>query len=206
MDAERESDFSDAELLDRICKADNSSFRILLNRHSRGCYRVAYRILHDKEQAEDVVQDVMLKIWQDPTIWSKNKAKSSGAKFKTWLYRVVINGAIDQYRKNKRKVRIFDWVEFETEKVHAGDTQANQDKQMDLQNLTKIVNDIIQTLPVNYSTALVLCRMENMSYKEAAEVMGISPKAVERCISRAVKKLRSKLDKQNLNLDEFIGY
>lgn len=199
-----EDERSDAELLERISKADDSSFCILLQRYSRSCYRVAYRVLYDKSMSEDVVQDVMIKLWTKPHLWDEKKAKGK-VKFSSWLYRVVINEAIDVYRRNKKTMAVEDWDMIESTELNQREGQRMQNREVEMSKIMKLLNDKIGDLPLNQNVALVLCRMEGMSHKDAAEVMAITPKAVERCIDRGIKKLRSSFAQENLDIGEILA-
>ncbi len=183
----------DAELLERIKKGEEHSFRILVNRHSRRCYRLAYRILANKELAEDTVQEVMLKIWTKPFLWQEGR----GGKFTTWLYRVVFNAALDSYRKNKRKraVAIEDWEDIL-------ESPQSQHKDVEWEKLAEIIQQQLMTLSMNQRLAIVLCRLEGMSYKDAGTVLNISPKAVDGCINRGINELKSKLNRDGIDITE----
>lgn len=177
----KDDGISDAQLLKRIGRTDHHAFRILIDRYSRLCYRLAYRFLRDKGKAEDISQDIMLKLWRQPGLWNEN----TGAKFSTWLYRVTTNAAIDSYRKHKKELQFDDdvWEKFED---GAKSPQENADAQKLLAQLHKAING----LPQKQNTALVLCRLNGMTHKEVADIMGVSPKAVERSIDRGIKSLQ----------------
>ena len=185
----------DAELLEKICKADHSSFRILVERYSRICYRLAFRILHRKDLSEDVVQDVMIKIWNQPDLWDSRR----GAKFSTWLYRVVVNAAIDQYRRNKDTVAVENWDVLV-------DKTESSDREIEMSKLAAELAKKMHGLSINQQTALVLCRLEGMSHKDAGEVMDITPKAVERCIDKGIGKLRDGFARDNVDIQEVFNY
>src|SRR6202008_4800110 len=84
----------DAELLDRLAAGDEAAFRALVERHIDRAYAIALRILGNAADAEDVVQDTMLKVWTHRGRWQHGRAK-----FSTWLYRVVSNRCIDLRRQ-----------------------------------------------------------------------------------------------------------
>ena len=84
----------DAELLDRLANSDEAAFRALVERHIDRAYAIALRIIGNAADAEDVVQDTMLKVWTHRGRWQHGRAK-----FSTWLYRVVSNRCIDLRRK-----------------------------------------------------------------------------------------------------------
>src|SRR5882757_11052000 len=91
--APRVPDEDDA-LLDRLAANDEVAFRTLVERHIDRAYAIALRIVGNAADAEDVVQDTMLKVWTHRGRWQQGRAK-----FSTWLYRVVSNRCIDLRRK-----------------------------------------------------------------------------------------------------------
>src|ERR1700733_8624655 len=92
-EAPRVPDEDDA-LLDRLAANDEVAFRTLVERHIDRAYAIALRIVGNAADAEDVVQDTMLKVWTHRGRWQQGRAK-----FSTWLYRVVSNRCIDLHRR-----------------------------------------------------------------------------------------------------------
>jgi len=88
----------DKDLLDRLADDDESAFRSLVERHIDRAYAIALRIAGNAADAEDVVQDTMLKVWTHRGRWQHGRAK-----FSTWLYRVVSNRCIDLRRKPRNE-------------------------------------------------------------------------------------------------------
>ena len=84
----------DEELLDRLAADDEAAFRLLVERHIDRAFGIALRLLGSRADAEDVVQDTMLKVWTHRGQWQHGRAK-----FSTWLYRVVTNRCIDLHRR-----------------------------------------------------------------------------------------------------------
>ena len=172
----------DESLMERVLKHDHQAFSLLAARHANMFYTSAYRILMDRQEAEDTVQDAYLKLWDNPKIWKKGK----GAKFTSWFYKIVMNLAIDKYRRNK-KISNIDITEQEVEVL------ANQDKDMEMNEEQKILDMALKSLPENQFIALNLCFYEEMSRKEAAKIMKVSVKALESLLMRAKAKLKNQL-------------
>lgn len=189
------NDFADDELLEKIAYGDQGAFRILLDRHSRKSYRLAYRILNNKELAEDTVQEVMLKIWTKPFLWQKER----GSKFSTWLYRVVFNASIDSYKRRRRKAAapIEDWENS----LEAPQSQQNYTEWSEIVQLTQ---KYLNNLPMNQRLAIILCRQEGISYKDAGVVLGISAKAVDGCINRGIRELKLQLSEKDIDISKIL--
>ena len=86
---------TDEELMARIKRGDRNSFSELVTRHTNRYYRLAYRMLANREEAEDTVQESFLMLWTSPGKWDGGK----NARFTTWFYRVVANACLDRRKK-----------------------------------------------------------------------------------------------------------
>ena len=183
-----ESDpLEDAALIEQISNGDHAAFSQLVERHSERFYALAWRMTSNDQDAEDVVQDCFLKLWNTPDLFDPSK----GTKFTTWFYRIVSNRAIDHIRKRKKTVGTedFDWIESE----QAGQLQDYQDQQQQV-----LLEQAIAELPDKQKLALNLCFYEGLSNKEAAEVIGVGVKALESLLMRAKSKLKDNLARRGV--------
>lgn len=174
---------SDEQLMIRVQQnADHKAFSALVSRHTRMFYAAAYRMYPNQDEAEDIVQEAFLKLWRRPEIWKSDRK----AKFTTWFYRIVTNLAIDHLRKKKNTKgsdsldRIIDSGESAQEAIEADDQG-------------KAVEQAVQQLSERQKIALNLCFYEELSNKEAAEIMDIGVKALESLLMRAKASLRDNL-------------
>ena len=173
---------ADEILMTAISTGDAQAFSVLVRRHTTRFYAAAYRIVLSKEDAEDVVQDAFAKLWNGKASWQEGR----GAKFTTWFYRVVTNQALDHTAKaNRRRGNQLD------ENLASGDPDA--EKLAWAQQQGNALEAALAELPERQRTAVTLFFHEELSQKEAAEVMGITPKAVESLIGRAKAILREKV-------------
>ena len=170
----------DAHLLERIGKGEKAAFSTLVRRHTARFYRVAYRFTGSRSEAEDMVQEAFLKLWERPAMWQIDRNTA----FTTWFYRVVVNLCLD-YKKKKRPSSLVDdtWVADER-KTHE-ETMLQNEKEQWLETQ-------IKALPERQRTALNLCFYEELSNQEAAEVMGIRLKALQSLLMRAKTTLKDK--------------
>lgn len=168
---------TDDQLLTQIKSGDEGAFRELVERHVDRGYAVAYRILHNSTDAEDVVQDAFLQLWTKREKWETGRAK-----FSTWLYRVVTNRCIDQLRRPRVEV-MDDLPEME-------DGSCDQMESLERQEASDLLNEAIQQLPEQQRVALVLSYTESLSNSEVADIMETTVSAVEALLKRARQKLR----------------
>ena len=182
---------NDESLVALICEGDHKAFAELVGRHTQMFFAAAYRVCGDVIQAEDIVQDAFLKFWTKPQRFDATK----GVKFTTWFYRVVTNVAIDAMRKKKPH------VSDEIVNLMA-DKNALADEQLVASEQSQALEAAIQELPERQKTALNLCFYEGVSNKEAADIMGVSVKAVESLLMRAKKALKDKFYNSDYALRE----
>lgn len=178
---------SDDELLALIASDREDAFQTLVERHVDRGYAVAYRILQNGQDAEDVVQDAFLQVWTRRQMW-----QSGLAKFSTWLFRVVSNRCIDLLRKPRTET-VDELPELE-------DTSCNQTQDLERQEVTALLESAMMKLPDQQRIAIVFSYNENMSNGEIAEIMDTTVSAVESLLKRGRQKLRQLLKKQGADI------
>lgn len=171
----------DEELMAQLSKGDHESFSILVRRNTSRFYSLAYRMLSDREDAQDIVQSCFLMLWENPEKWDSSK----NTKFTTWFYRIVVNKCLDMKRKSK--------VIASSDEQEVPDSTTDTEAIVDMKRKQYEIELHIKELPVSQQTALNLCFYEGVSNKEAAEIMGIGIKALESLLMRAKRSLRSKM-------------
>jgi len=175
------TELSDEELMKLVANRDGEAYSEIVRRHTDRYYALSYRLLSEREGAEDIVQDSFLMLWNSPDNWNGSK----NAKFTTWFYRVVVNACLDQ-KKKVRHDTLDDDYELASE-------VRSQDEATELKRTKDKVEALIQELPESQQTALVLCFYQGLSNKEAATIMGVNVKALESLLMRAKGSLRSRL-------------
>jgi RNA polymerase sigma-70 factor, ECF subfamily len=171
----------DESLISQIQEGSHVAFATLVNRHSNRFYRIAYRLVSSKDDAEDIVQDAFLKLWNRPNLWDPSK----GTKFTTWFYRVVINLCLD-HRKKKKLVNLSEGIEFADEKPGA-------DVLLDVHQKQALLERLICELPERQQLAINLCFYEGLSNNDAAQIIGVRVKALQSLIMRAKTTLKYKV-------------
>ena len=170
----------DAELLQAIAGGDRSAFDRLSRRHLDRAYGVALRMTGSRADAQDVVQDVFLRLWQRPDAWRPGQAQ-----FSTWLYRVVVNRCLDL--KRRPKGTDLDSVE------EPQDPDANaEDSLLDAER-SRALDGAVNQLPERQRAAIVLTYTAGLRNADAASAMDISVKAFEALLVRAKRELRDYL-------------
>ncbi|WP_035757654.1 RNA polymerase sigma-70 factor [Hugenholtzia roseola] len=149
--------------------------------YARLC-KIVLPIVGNADTAEDIVQEVFMKIWQ------KKESLQVDISPEAYLKRAVVNAAIDHFRKEKRQPT----ASMETLATELGESLSAQSSEKELltQELDTKIQAAINTLPPQCRAVFVLNRFEQLSYKEVAEQMQISVKTVENQIGKALKVLR----------------
>lgn len=181
-------ELSDAILARRVAEGDRRAFAGLVERHGDRFYRVAWQMLSDKSEAEDVVQEAFLKLWDKSALWKPD----SGAAFTTWFYRIVVNLCLDRLRKKGPDLSLVTPDEIQ------GDPEVSADVRMIREETAQALEMAIQALPDRQKAALTLCFYEGLSNKDAADVLGVGVKALESLLMRAKEAVRTNLIRTGL--------
>jgi RNA polymerase sigma-70 factor (ECF subfamily) len=177
----------DAELMRRIAAGDQRAFQKLMHRHLARTVRLAARMLGDGgAAAEDVAQEAFIRVWKHAQDWED--PERAGARFTTWLYKIVLNLSIDEKRK-RRFTAIEDIAE-------PADNADNAEAALARRQQSERVRAALETLPERQRAAFVLCFYEEQSNKDAAEILGVSVKALESLLVRSRRALRDELAKE----------
>lgn len=168
----------DARLIAAVACRDASAFRILVERHAPTLHRLAWRLLADAPEAEDVVQETLLRLWDQAAVW-----KPVGGGVSAWLRRIATNLCLDRLR---RRARMSD-----EEAPERADDAAPADACIDAQRLGDVARHALQGLPDRQRAAVVLTYYEELSNAAAAELMAMKVKAFESLLVRARTALRS---------------
>jgi RNA polymerase sigma-70 factor, ECF subfamily len=179
--------YSDEELMQEI-KADNMfAFDILYNKYCKRVYKFAFSILKSAEEAENLVQDVFLNLWEN----RNNVVKNSS--IKSYVFTITYNSSISILRK---KVRESEYVEY-LKSLQEG-IEEPVDTGYEYQELTNKLEKIINELPQRQKEVYLMHRIEGLKYMEIAKILKISVNTIENHISRALKTIRERLDNYSL--------
>jgi len=172
-------DDSDEALMAQVAKGDQRAYRELAGRHLPAMLGLARRVLGNAADAEDVVQEAMLRVWTHAPRWQPLAA------FRTWLTRVVVNLCLDR----KRKAR---WVDLEAAGEIVDPTPGAAERSETDERERQLAGAIAQ-LPARQRTAIVLTYNEGLSNAQVAKVLDTTVSAVETLLIRGKQNLRRAL-------------
>ncbi len=175
-------DYSDDELVRLAVSGDARAFEQLAQQHYMMVYKVAYKWCGVREEAEDITQEVFIKLARNIGNFQFN------SEFKTWLYRITVNTVKDFHRSNARKQD--NRQEFATEmREEAGKTGGNQEEKV----LAAQIYQEINKLPDKLKDTALLVFGEGLSHKEVAEILDCAEKTVSWRVFQVKKKLKGML-------------
>jgi RNA polymerase sigma-70 factor (ECF subfamily) len=170
---------SDESLMLAVAGGDPAAFEQLVLRHQGVAWRTAYRMVGDRQSAEDLAQEAFLRVFQAAARYRPTAA------FRTYLYRIVIRACVDHLRKKRPQLGP-DLAEV-TERALSVQQQTELGEQADL------VQQAVACLSPKQRSAVVLRYYEGLSSAEIADVMKTTAKAVERLLARARGTLQGRL-------------
>ncbi|XOV87116.1 MAG: sigma-70 family RNA polymerase sigma factor [Pseudomonadota bacterium] len=170
----------EADLVARIERGDATAFQVVLRDQLPGISHYVARMLGNSTEAEDITQEVFLRLWTQAGRFDPSKAKLS-----TWLYNIAHNLCIDYFRKHNRLVS-------ENNFEDAVSTDEPDTSHYDGLRAKEVEASIMQ-LPERQRSALVMCHYQGLSNKDAADILDVSVDALESLLSRARRKLKTLL-------------
>jgi len=188
-------ELTDRAAVDEVLAGKHESFRVLVDRHGRRVFGLAYRMTGNEQDADEVVQETFLRCYKRLDSF---EARST---FSTWLYRIASNCALDLLAKRKQdKTHLVendardDDPNPEERTLDYASPQPGPERLLLSSELRKRVADAMKRLTDVERTAFVLRHFEGRSIAEIVEVLKVREEAVKNTIFRAVKKMRSELE------------
>jgi len=184
---------NETELVLKFKNGDKSAFRELVEKYQGSVINTCFRFLRNKEEAEEVAQEVFLKVYLSARSYQPK------AKFSTWLFKIVVNLCLNKLRdKKKSSLRKIDdsfyHNQIQMENDFPAPAESQPDKSYEREELKKIIKEAIDSLPENQRAAIILNKYEGFSYQDMAKMLDCSVSAIEARLFRAKENLRKKLN------------
>ena len=183
---------SDAEIMLQVKAGDDSAFAYLVQKYRRPMVNFMYRIAHNAAGAEDLAQEVFLRVYRS------RETYEASAKFTTWLYRIATNLAVN-YARDTRHERAENQVSLDEPDEESGRTLDLPDRSPSAEeNLVKrerlaAIRQRVQALPERQRIAVLMHKFQQMDYRQIAEVLKLSESATKSLLFRAYETLREQL-------------
>ncbi len=172
----------DRVLLASIGRGDHNAFQTLMRAHMSYVQRLAYRIVGNREDADEIAQEAFLRVWTMAPRWRHDL----DARFTTWLYRVVVNLCLDR----RRRVGTLPLEEV----GDPVDPAPNSLDKVAADETARLVARALEDLPPRQRAAITLCYYAEINGQEAAEILEISVSALESLLVRGRRALRHRLN------------
>jgi RNA polymerase sigma-70 factor (ECF subfamily) len=182
---------ADAELMLRFQNGDEAAFAALVRTYQNRIVSLAYRYLGSAADAEDLAQEVFLRVYR------AKESYEPSAKFSTWVYRITANASLNFLRGRKARRKVSGAMpageadgaaaDFEDEDAEAPDERMEKDE------LARVLRRIVDDLPERQRMAIVLNKYEGLCYDDVASAMDMSVMAVKSLLTRARVNIKEKL-------------
>ena len=171
------------ELVKKSLEGDLAAFRSLMESQKHYAFALAFRLLHDEEDAKDVVQDAFIRVWN-------NLAKyRPEVKFTTWLYKIVVNLCYDKMKMESRRNNVFGYF---MGLLSGSDVADTKDLQREVENMdfSDLILSAAKKLPPMENLVFHLRDVQDFSIEEVAEIVGTSIGSVKTNLCYARKRIR----------------
>ncbi len=178
------SEPEDGDLVAMTLGGNPEAFSLLVARYDRAVYHLAYRTLHDVEEAKDATQEAFFKAYRSLRTFK------TGAKFSTWIFSIVYHACCDRLNRRKR---------YSNEELpDRADPGAGPEREAIALDEARRLRAAIDALPEKYRTVITLYHLQSMQYEEIAEVLGLPMGTVKTHLFRAKEQLRKLLGVQGV--------
>lgn len=172
-------------IIEQVKEGNKTAFRNLVEHYQKYAFNLAFRVVYNEEDAKDVVQESFIKIWKNI------KRFNSGMPFTTWMYKIVMNTAIDKQKSLKRN----EWVdEFELLNTLATIERDGPDARLENEQLGKVIEKIVGELPEKQRIVFILRDLQDMNSGEVEAITDLSETAVKANLYHARQVVRKKLE------------
>lgn len=179
--------YSDEELIYRFQQGDEVAYIELVNRYRNRLINFVYRYIGDKNDAEDIVQDTLVKLYTHKHFYRNI------AKFSTWIYTIASNLAKTELRKRKRrKVTVLSKMGGEDREFDPA-SEITADEFAEGRHTEWEIQNAIQSLPLHFRTAVILRDIQELSYEEISNILDVPLGTVKSRINRARLQLQEEL-------------
>lgn len=186
-------DLPDADAVTAALAGNDKAYTLIMRRYKKPLFRYALRHLGDADDAEDAVQDAFIAAYNNLHRYKPQYQLS------TWLYQITLNKCRDIGRKRKTRAFMQRITPFVENTIAGNNDIDSPEALLQTRSELQLMQVGIASLPETLKTAFVLCVMQEKSHKEASDILGLSPKAVELRVYRARRQLRESL--QNADRD-----
>jgi RNA polymerase sigma-70 factor (ECF subfamily) len=180
---------TETQLLEKCRNGDQAAFKMLVEQHQSYAYTLAFRLLWQRQDAEDIVQEAFVRVWRHIGKFDLQK------KFTTWLYQIVIRLCYDSLRARKRKTRI-----FQDDKPDADAFVPSENGDQNREKLQQLLT-AVETLSPKQKLVFTLRDLHDFSIDQVASLTGLSTGSIKTNLYHARKTIRNQLTSDEVGND-----
>ncbi|MBK9354871.1 MAG: sigma-70 family RNA polymerase sigma factor [Bacteroidetes bacterium] len=175
-----------------------SNLSLIFFPHANALYNFAFHLTYNDADADDLVQETFLKAFKYIDHYQ------AGTNAKAWLFKILKNGFINQYRKKSKAPNIVDYEDIIAFQDFDDESDQKKDNDLRVEIFDNLIGDevslALNTLPVDFKTVILLCDIEGFTYEEIAKIIDIPVGTVRSRLHRARNLLKEKLEKYALSM------
>jgi RNA polymerase sigma-70 factor (ECF subfamily) len=186
---------TDAAVVAQVLAGDRDAFRVLVERHSRGIFRVVYRMTGNQQDTEEIVQETLLRAYKSLERFELR------ANFSTWLYRIAVNRTLDFLNARKTQMHAKETYQIvdhpdpeESHQVQLAAADPGPDRMLLSAEMKRRLADAMGLLTPAERVAFTMRHMEGRSMEEIGQTLNLKVSAAKNSVFRAVQKLRQQLE------------
>ena len=177
---------NDAILIRRLKKEDKQAFEIIFNQYRQKLYYFTLGYLHSQAEAEEIIQNVFISLWENRDILSEVYP------IRSFLYKVTVNHIYNYFRHELIRQKYADHIAIQQ------GTDNSSEENILLNDLQHVIDSLVDELPLQQQVIYKLSRHDGLTHAEIASHLGLSIRSVENQIYRALKFIRGKLKQESL--------
>ena len=183
---------TEQEIIQSILNGNTENFRLIAEAYQSKIFRVCMGFVHQKEEAEDLTQDILVSIYQNLNSYKGN------SKFSTWMYRIAVNASLRHLERKKRR-GFFERIEQlltgekSSHEINIHSHTETPESILTSKERSEMVHRAIDSLSENQRIAFTLSKFDDLPQQQIASIMNITEGAVEALLQRAKANLQKKL-------------
>lgn len=175
------------DIINSCISRDRAAFRMLVDNYADFAFSVAFRIINDEDESNDIVQEAFI------TVWNKIEGFNPENNFSNWFYRIIVNKCYDALRKKKRNQLVYpdegNWD------LHGIYSDSNPDSRLENKEIGKMIRLLTKQLSEKQKIVFVLSELEGLSRDDISEITGMTKTAIKSNLFHARQKIGKLIEK-----------
>lgn len=166
---------------------DEAAFRLLIDNYSDFAFTVAFRIMNDEEESNDIVQESFISVWNKIGDFDPEK------KFSNWLYRIIVNKCYDALRKRKRMQLVYP--DANSWNIPGLYSESNPERKLDNEEIGRMIRQLTFKLSTKQKIVFILSELEGLSHEDITQITGMAKTSIKSNLNHARRKIGEMIKK-----------